>query len=70
MVIETKFNPGDNVWFVLNSKAVNYTVYTVRSESTSKESSNIEYFVKKDNDIQIIKEMNCFKNREDLIANI
>ena len=74
MKIETKFNAGDKVWFIHESKAIEKEVHSIKIE-IEKSETFINYFINMSEvdgafNFNLLKENQLFTSKQSLIDNI
>lgn len=71
MEIKTKYNPGQEVWFITNNRIVKGDVLSVNVNANSKETDinySVSYFKTASNLVAIsIKEQDLFVSRQSII---
>lgn len=66
MKIETRFNPGDEIVILHNSKIANVSVYSIKIE-IYKDEVKLSYWFKIDDSFEVRKDHEVFKSKEEFI---
>lgn len=72
MVVETKFNIGQTVYFLQNSRAVAGTVHSVETYTMGEKGSRVQYYIRTDEGLVVepYLESILFFNREELLNSL
>ena len=75
MLVETKFNPKNEVFFLKNSKVQSEQVHSTQINIEQNGDIKVSYYVKiyktgNDYTFEALKEENCFASRNELIAQL
>lgn len=71
MTIETKFNIGDEVWYLYNNKVSSGKIETIRAKVSTIERFNfIHYYIISSTESLTLEEKSVFSSKEELIKSL
>lgn len=72
MVVETKFNIGQTVYFLQNSRIVTGTIHSVETYTMGEKDSKVQYYIRTGGGLVVepYLEFILFLNREELLNSL